>query len=414
MVCVATQAFSALADIEARAWGWQVPIAIIQHPLGGVPPDRLDSRSQQVVEFILSQVQEQTGRRVEDSHGVGEPLLTAPADPWEFYEFIQARGWGDGLPVLPPTPARVARMLTSAGVTADTFVGRIPPERLDVTAQDIAVNAVLAGCPDAAFPVVLAAIRAALHERFNLLGVLATTNPCGVGVLVSGPAARELGMNAGASLYGPGNRLNAVIGRAVRLACQNLGHAWPGPVDKSTQGQPSKYSLCFAENLEESPWAPYHVDRGFAASDSTVTVMAAEGPINMHDPASTSGANFLQYVIGSMTHCGHNNLYHLGDLFLVLSPEHGGMLARDGYSRERVRQEIFERARVPARVMGPEAFENFTKHWEHRQGLDYETSELALSGSPEDIHVVVAGGPGKHSTWLPTFGLTYSAVEKLG
>jgi hypothetical protein len=390
-----------------------VPVATIQHPLGGVPADRLASRARQVVDFVVSQVPGQGGADGGEVADDVPPTLAAPADAWEFNAFISARGWGDGFPVMQPTPERVARMLRAAGVAPGTFVGRIPPQRLDVTAEHIAANAVLAGCPDAAFPLVLTAIRAALQPEFNLLGVMATTNPCGIGVLISGPAAKDVGMNAGASLYGPGNPVNATVGRAVRLACQNLGRAWTGPVDKSTQGQPTKYSLCFAENLDESPWGPYHVDRGFAASDSTVTVIAAEGPINMHDPASTSAANFLQYVVGSMAHCGHNNLYHLGDLFLVLCPEHAAMLARDGFDRERVRQELFARARVPANVVGRETFEHFITHWPRREEVDYETSRLALTETAEQIHIAVAGGPGKHSTWLPTFGLTYSTIEKL-
>lgn len=411
---MATAAFIPLAQIECKAWGWQVPVARIDHPLGGVPTDRLDSRAQQVVEYFVTQAEGHAdGGPVGTQHAVSEPMLAVPADPWEFYEFIQQKGWGDGLPLLHPTPERVERMLAGAGVQGDAFVGLIPPEKLHCTAQDVAANCVLAGLPDAAFPVVLAAIRAALQERFNLLGVLATTNPCATTVIVSGPIAKELGMNAAASVYGPGNRMNAAIGRAVRLSFQNLGGAWPGPVDKSTQGSPAKYTYCFAENLDESPWGPYHLDRGFRESDSTVTMLAPEGPHNMHDPASTSGANFLQYVIGSMTHCGHNNLYHRGDTFLVLCPEHAHMLVRDGYDRERIRQEIFARARVRANVLGREAFEHFTSHWPVKEEIDYDTGTLSVVQAPDEINVAVAGGPGKHSSWLPTFGLTYSTIEKL-
>lgn len=412
---VTTSAFVPLARAESKAWGWEVPTAEIEHPLGGVPSDQLESRAQEVVQFFVSQAQGRTGKVSSGgAHDLNEPTLVVPSDPWAFYELIQAKGYGDGLPVLQPTLDRVDRMLRSASVAGDEFVGIIPPEKLACSAQDVAANCVLAGLPDEGFPLVLGALKAALQERFNLLGVLATTNPCATAaVLVSGPVTRELDLNAGASVFGPGNRMNAAIGRAVRLSFQNLGRAWPGPVDKSTQGSPAKFSFCFAENLEDSPWGPYHVDRGFHESDSTVTVIAPEGPHNMHDPASTSGDNFLQYVIGSMTHCGHNNLYHKGDTFLVLCPEHAQMLARDGYDRERIRQEIFARARVAGKVMGREAFEHFTSHWPIDEDLDFESSTISVVNSAEEINVVVAGGPGKHSSWLPTFGLTYSAIEKL-
>jgi hypothetical protein len=414
VVCVATEAFAPLAEAEARAWGWEVPLALIEHPLGGVPVSDIGPRATQVVDFIASRLLHEPAPAVAEAAPVEEEqTLVVPADPWEFTGFIDSRGWGDGFPVMPPTPDRVARMLAGAGVSPDSPVGRIPPERLTITAQEVAVNAVLAGCPDAAFGVVLAAVRASLDERLNLLGLLATTHPCTVATIVSGPVAAELGMNTAASLYGPGNRMNALIGRGVRLALKNLGRAWPGAVDKSTQGSPAKYSFCFAENLEESPWGPYHEDRGFDASASTVTVVGAEGAHNMHDPGSTTAENLMTFIAGSMTHSGHNNLYHKGDLFLVLCPEHAGVFHGEGWSRDRIRTELFSRARLAATAMGPEAFAHFLSRWPDRPDLDYDTAMLSIAHRPDDINVLVAGGPGKHSSWLPTFGQTYSAIVEL-
>jgi hypothetical protein len=382
--------------------------------LGGIRQSQLTERIGQAAHFISDQVarnspakQEEVGKELE------EPIVLVPADELAYYDLVQVRGWGDGFPVLHPTASRVTKMLRAARISGDASVGQIPPRKLNVTAAHVATNAVLAGCPDAAFPVVLAGVRAALQEQFNLLGVLATTNPAGIGVLVSGRISDEIGMNAAGSLYGPGNRANATIGRAVRLACQNLGGARPGVVDKSTQGQPSKYSLCFAENLAASPWPAYHVDRGYAESDSTVTVIAAEGPINVHDPASTSAASHLQYLCGSMAHAGHNNLYRLGDIFLILCPEHAQMLARDGFSRQQVQEELFDRARVPARALGEEEFRYISHYWPDH-GLDmaeYPEALLPLCDRAELIRIVVAGGAGKHTSWLPTFGITYSAIE---
>lgn len=410
---MATEAFAPLADAEARAWGWDVPIAIIEHPLGGTPVDQIGNRATQIVDFIATRLRVSPVSDHQTAEIEEEPLILAPSDPWGFSEFIDARGWGDGLPVLPPTAERVARMLEAAGVSPDAPVGRIPPERLTVAALAVAANAVLAGCPDAAFPVVLAAVRASLDERFNLLGLMATTHPCTIATVVSGPVANELGMNTAASLYGPGNRMNALIGRSVRLALKNLGRAWPGPVDKSTQGSPAKYSFSFAENLEESPWGPYHTDRGFDADSSTVTVIGAEGSHNMHDPGSTTAENLVTFIAGSMTHSGHNNLYHKGDLFVVLCPEHAGVFDRDGWSRDRIREEIFARAILPASAMGPEAFAHFLSRWPDRPELAYESAELTVVHRVEDINVVVGGGVGKHSSWIPTFGQSFSAIREL-
>lgn len=414
MISVATEAFVPLAQVEMKAWGWDVPLACIQHPLGGLPLDQVGSRADTVVDSLLEQAR---GTRVEAipelPRSAVDRFLVAPADPIAFLETMQHRGLGDGFPLVPPTRERVESMLANAD--PDEVVGRIPPQRLVVTRRDVAVNAVLAGCPDRGFPVVLAAIRAALREEFNLLGVLATTHPCGITVIVSGPAAAELGLNSGLSLYGPGNRMNAAIGRAVRLALQNLGGARPGDVDRSTQGQPTKYSFCFAENLEQSPWEPYHVERGFPASESTVTVASGEGPHNIHDPASRTPENLVRYLATAMSHAGHNGIYHKGDVFLILCPEHAQLLADGGWNRKRLRERIFIDARVPGEKFGTDCYEHFTGRWpdDEPRPDHMEGSLLALARRPDQIHVLVAGGAGKHSSWIPTFGLSYSSTVTL-
>ena len=417
MVSVATEAFLPLAQIEMKAWGWDVPLARIQHPLGGLPLDQLGSRADAVVEFFLAQTSDGAAAAAAEAPRAAapEPMLRAPADPAAFVDFIASLGYGDGLPLVPPTPGRVESMLRCSGVDPDQVIGRFPPQRLVASARDVAVNAVMAGCPERGFPVVLAALRAALREEFNLLGVLATTHPCAITVIVSGPAGERLGLNSGLSLYGPGNRLNAGIGRAVRLTLQNLGGAWPGSVDKSTQGSPAKYSYCFAENTAASPWGAYHSERGFDPASSTVTVASGEGPHNMHDPASRTAENLLRYICTSMGHSGHNGIYHKGDIFLVLCPEHADLLASAGYDRKRIREQIWETARIPGKNLGGDCYEHFTGRWpdDEPRPPEMETSLLALTRTPEQIHVLVAGGAGKHSSWIPTFGLSYSATVEL-
>jgi hypothetical protein len=299
-------------------------------------------------------------------------------------------------------------------IDAGEVVGRIPPRNARISAREVAVNAVMAGCPDAAFPVVLAAIRAALVESFGLLGVLATTHPCTVGVVVSGPIADQLGINSGASLYGPGNRMNASIGRAVRLSLMNLGGATLVIVDKSSQGSAGKYSFCFAENQLASPWPPHHVERGFDARDSCVTVAAFEGPHNIHEPTASTGEEMMQFLVAAMSATGHNNILRRGDLFLVLGPEHAAVLAQDGWDRARIRERLWKEGGTPARNVADANYAFINKN--RRQDAappDRETGRYELSETPDQIRILVAGGPGKHSSWLPTFGLTYSSTVKL-
>ena len=169
----------------------------------------------------------------------------------------------------------------------DVELGVMPPRNGIVSVEAIAVNAVMAGCRPEHLPVVLTAVEAALVPDFNLFAVQSTTHPCSPLIIVNGPVAAELGVNSRYGAFGPGHRANATIGRAVRLCLLNIGGAAPGVLDRSTQGQPSKYSFCIAENEAESPWEPLHVERGFEPGHSTVTVVGCENPHNINDHVST-------------------------------------------------------------------------------------------------------------------------------
>ena len=400
--------------MQGKAWGWNVPIARVTHPVGGIPESDLIGRAQQVVEFVIAQTAAATEVSTAEL-AQGDSRVPAPSDSEAFYEFVQQRGWGDGLPVLLPTPQRVARMLGHNGVAPHSVLGRIPPRNSTVTAEGVAANATLAGCPDNAFPIVFAALQASLVESFGLLGVLATTHPCTVGVLVSGPVVDELGINSGASLYGPGNRLNAAIGRAVRLSLMNLGGATLVSVDKSAQGSAGKYSFCFAESRMENPWPPHHVERGFTAEDSCVTVGAFEGPHNIHEPTASTGEEMMHMLVSALSSTGHNNIMRRGDLFIVLGPEHAAVLANDGWDRKRIRERLWAEAGTPARAVADANYEFINRN--RRQDVpppDRLTGRYELCERPEQIRIVVAGGPGKHSSWLPTFGITYSSTVRIG
>jgi hypothetical protein len=235
-----------------------------------------------------------------------------------------------------------------------------------------------------------------------------------VGVIVSGPVAEKLGVNAGASLYGPGNRLNATIGRAVRLSLLNLGGATLVNVDKSEQGSAGKYSFCFAENQAASPWPPHHVERGFAPGASCVTVAAFEGPHNIHEPTAGTGEEMMQMLVAAMSSTGHNNIMRRGDLFVVLGPEHAATLAAGGWDRRRIRERLWLEAGTPPRNVADANYAFINKN--RRQDApppDRIKGRYELCETPEQIRILVAGGAGKHSSWLPTFGLTYSSTVEL-
>jgi hypothetical protein len=336
------------------------------------------------------------------SDGVLE-LAGVTEDTWQEEAF--ARGWGDGLPLVAPTPARVeAALRVLEGIELE--LGPLPPSGLVPTRESFAANAVMAGCRPADLPVVLAALRAMLAPEYNLHGVLATTHPCASLLIVNGPVRTSLGINSGTNCFGQGTRANAVIGRAVQLLTMNIGGARPGSMDRSTQGSPAKYSWCFGENEEESPFEPYSVRRGFAPGESVVTVAATEGPHNINDHGSTTGEGLLMTIAGTMAQTGSNNLYVKGPHFLVLGPEHAATLHRDGWTADTLRERLWEQARVPVADVSEENRRQF-EDW----GVQPDGDCYTVSTGPEMLHILVAGGAGKHSAWIPSFGAT-AAVSR--
>ncbi|MDQ1466062.1 MAG: hypothetical protein QOH10_477, partial [Actinomycetota bacterium] len=201
-------------------------------------------------------------------------------------EAMFARGWTDGLPVVAPTVERVARMLTGTTRDPDDIVAVVPPDLVECTVEKVAVNAVLAGCRPEYLPTVLAAVEAACTDEFNAHGLLATTWFAGPLVVVNGPVARAIGMNSGTNALGQGNRANATIGRALQLVIRNVGGGRPGEVDRSTLGNPGKYTFCFAEDEAGSPWESLAAERGVEPGTSAVTLFAAEGVRGVVDQLS--------------------------------------------------------------------------------------------------------------------------------
>ncbi len=316
-------------------------------------------------------------------------------------ELYQERGWTDGLPIVPPTEDLVEELLGWTDRDRQEVVAVLPPRQGEATVERIAINAAMAGCRPEFLPVVIAAVEAIADPAFNIDSIQATTHPVAPLVVVNGPVARELSINAGYNAFGQGFRANATIGRAMRLILMNIGGGLPGRGDRATQGNPAKIAYCVAENEEQNPWEPLHVERGFAPDTSTVTVFGCEGPHNIQDHYSTTGIGILHLIAGAMGEAGSNNLLGRGWPLLSLGPEHAATLARDGFSKRTVKQFLFEQARFPLGRLGPE----YRAFLAHRNGLpDRDDTMVPIADAPEAISVIVVGGAGKHSSWQPTFG----------
>lgn len=328
-------------------------------------------------------------------------MAELPEDPLAFSLEAHKRGWTDGLPVIPPTKARVAAMVAASGRDPHDVVAVLAPRAGMASVEVVAVNAVMAGCEPRHFEVLLAAVEAVGRPEFNLGAVNATTHPVAMLILASGPAARAAGIHAGSGCFGPGFVANATIGRAMRLVQFTVGGARPGAGDMATFGSPAKFSFCCAERDDASPFEAYHVSQGLDPEAFAVTVFPAEAPANIQDHSSTNAVDLMKTIAGTMGHCGHNNIVapHKGRPILALGVEHAQTIAASGWTRADVQRYVCEHARYPRDSLGAEILRDLTPL---KKGVLPE--QMPIAHKPEQVQVFVTGGPGKHSMFMATFG----------
>ena len=336
------------------------------------------------------------------------PFLELPdEDPDTIYELFEKHGWGDGLPLVAPTDQRVTEMLSSIEFSPEEVIAVLPPRGGSATYRSVAVNAVMAGCKPEYFPVVVAAVKALGNQKINLRGVNTTTHPVAPLLIVHGEAVEKLGFNSGLGVFGPGNRANATVGRAVRLVLLHVAGAVPGPGDASTQGQPSKYTYCIAENQKENPWESYPVTLG-VDSESSLTVHCGENPHNFHDMESENIERILDKAASAMTTFGVNNAcISGGEWFVILCPEHAATAFSQGWGREDISSYLFERARMPAGRFREQFNLLAWADWMHSLSDD---ELVPMTQQVENIKVLVSGGAGKHSCVVPSWGMTRSVT----
>jgi hypothetical protein len=267
------------------------------------------------------------------------------------FEAMFARGWSDGLPLVPPSEERVLAMLEGTSRAPDEVVAIVPPDLVECSVEKVAINAVMAGCLPEYLPVVLAALEAACTDAFNVHGLLATTMPAGPVIVVNGPIRRAIGMNSGRNVFGQGNRANMTIGRALQLVVRNVGGGRPGDVDRATHGNPGKLSFCFAEDEEGSPWEPLSVSLGAAPGTSTVTLFPGEGPRCVVDQLSRDPESLARSFAVNLRTLHHPKLVLAFDAILAVGPEHARVFRQAGWSRERLLGRLHELLQIPGREL---------------------------------------------------------------
>ena len=327
--------------------------------------------------------------------------------PEAMWAVAAERGWGDGLPLIAPTEARVEAMLAGCAGDPDEVLAVLPPRSGLATRRAVAANAVMAGCLPAWMPVLVAATKAFGAPQLNLRGINATTHPVAPLLVVHGPIAERVGFNPGIGAFGPGTRANATVGRAIRLILLHIAGATPGVGDASTQGQPAKYAYCVAENAARSPWSAYHHSVGIDA-ENAVTIHCGEGPHNFHDMEAEEPTLILDKAASVAAALGANNgPVSEAEFFVMFGPEHAHTIAAAGWSRNDVAHYLYERARLPMRTMRRHFESNLWRPWQLALGDD---DLMPLTEDPSHFKMMVVGGPGKQSCLIPSWGVTQSVT----
>ena len=317
-------------------------------------------------------------------------------------EFCFQQGWSDGLPVVPPTEARVRAMLAAVRLSPDQQIGYIDHRAVAITAEKVAANAVMAGCKPEYLPVVLAAVEAIADPAWSYHGPGTSTGGAAVLMIVNGPIARQLDINSGDNLFGPGWRSNLTIGRAVRLVMRNVCGSMPGLLDRGTLGHPGRLSFVIAENETDSSWTPLHVERGFRREQSVVTIVAAEGPRQFYNQLSSTAEGVLTTLADDMRISG--SVMGQSTYTVVLAGEHMQTIAKDGWDKKRIRQFLFDNTK------NSHAHLKRTGRMSGDLKPGDETAMRPLVETPDDILVVAAGGrAGAFSAYIPGWGSARSS-----
>jgi hypothetical protein len=331
-----------------------------------------------------------------------EGEVCIPINASEQIEFCYARGWTDGLPVVPATRPLVKEMLEAGGLAPDAVIAEMPSRKAAVTAEKVAINAVMAGCKPEYMPVIVAAVKALASPEFGLHHVAAALSGPTIMILVNGPIATQLGINATNNVFGPGVRANATIGRALRLVLLNCLRYRPGVSDRATMGTPGKYTCCIAEDEEEHPWEPWHVERGFSPEQSTVTLVAASTMMQIwnygdHEQLLRSAADALSFL-GSIAILGRT------PGALVIGGEHAEVLRASGWSKHTIREFVIAHTgRTIADLKRAGRIEGAITP------ADEKTVHYALD-TPNDLMLICAGSRiGALSMVLPGFGSSKTA-----
>lgn len=397
----------------AKAFGHkQLALTVLSSPLTNLSPE--DVRKE--IGIRLNDITEALTREVMLAEEKTPPKIFSfkGRDRYDAFEemntFFLNNGWSDGFPLIPPTREKVDKMLGGTSRSAKDVIAALEPGMGEATVEKIAINAVMAGCAPPHMPVLIAAVEAMAKPEANWRNVAVSTSPHTPIMIINGPIAKELNVNSGRGALGPGRQsaVNTVLGRAVRLIMMNIGHAYVGELDMDTIGSPNKYSMCIAENEEQSPWEAYHVERGFSKNASTVTIYGCESQIEIIDVRSYKPEHVLLTFAGSADSAGSASIsaWLQGNRdwqnIMLICPEHAKILGDHGWSKKDVREFMYHNTHIEWKYLKYGGYldpARITNAWKWLLDAPEDT-KLPVVGAPEWFHIVVVGGPVGKSSYL--------------
>jgi hypothetical protein len=430
VVMITARAFVDDAEMSMHAYGMpDLPIAVFEGEEFTSQPDQaihdlVDPMIDDLVAKLTSievpapddeEQDDVFGELADSEEFVGPDRLVA----WEVFnaEFLD-RGWGDGFPLIAPTPEAVRHMLTGTRRQPTDVVALLEPAFGIATVEKLAISAVMAGCAPEHLPVLIACVEAISDRSYWLRNVAVSTSPHAPMIVINGPIAKRIGVNSGRCALGPGkpSKVNTVIGRALRLIMMNVGHSYPGVLDMDTIGAPNKYSMCIAENEDDNPWEPFHVSRGFAKDQSVVTMFSVESQMEVYDLKNHTPETILNGYAGTVNSLGSTHTRQWmyprrhADNCILLSPTHAKAIAAHGWSKVDVRRWLYEHATVPAgnlKIILDQDRIMKSMRWVLDAPADMP---IRVTGGSDWFHVVVVGGPVGKSSFTSGHGQCVSRV----
>ena len=404
---VTTTAFIELATASTAGTGVpDLSFVVVEHPMGGISKEEIRAKADAAFPEILKMAPEWRPQATE----VPSPKAAYPAERFKFTGTIEdvnkltfEKGWSLGLPIVPPTPERVKALLNRTSRSPDEVLWVVPPRNGALTVELLAVHAAMAGCKPEYMPLLITIMEAFREESYDWIGTATTTGSEAPMVMVNGPIVKELAIAYGSGCLAGGYHANVSMGYTINLIGAAVGGSVASAcIDRSVIGSRANIiANFFGENEDANPWEPYHVEKGFKPTDNVVTVMSGDF-VTLHELHCRTGTEVLTTIssyLGGGARCFGGGAFggpgSSKSYFLVISPERAAILARDRWTKDAIRKYIVEHAKTQYGATSPK-WCGIPKDF----GPVTPETLVPVFGKPEEIEIVVAGGPGTHSAYV--------------